>query len=359
MFEISLEDNKFGNMYRILDGLGIKCDDIEIEKGEIFDRYDLKLNPKTKISKVERSLQDIGLHMCAQSAPRGFVSMKNGTYRIEIQKRELPKSTFDDLFSKSNNRDGVLLGRFSDGDVFTKRLNTLPNLLIAGVPGSGKSILLHSLVLSLIANNAKIYLVDPKMVEFNIYSDVGQVRGFGHSVEDTYEIIKEVEELMNDRFELLRDNNCRNFGEYNGLNKSEMRPVVILIDEWADIVLHDKNIQKSLCVVAQKGRAAGISVVLATQRPSASVISGLIKANFPGRIALRVTTKLESRIVLDQHGAETIVDVGTGLYIDHLSAKPTLFRAPWIEDPSKTLKEVLKTYKEKTTFWQRMWTWDL
>ena len=131
-----------------------------------------------------------------------------------------------------------------------------------------------------------------------------------------------------------------------------MMPITIVIDEWADLALQDKNIQKDLCSVAQKGRAAGISIVLATQRPSADIISGLIKANFSGRIALRVSSKMESRIILDQSGAEGIIGVGTGLYMDQYGIDPILFKSPYIENPLDLANKLFKN--QRKSFWQRL-----
>ena len=129
---------------------------------------------------------------------------------------------------------------------------------------------------------------------------------------------------------------------------------MIVVDEWADLVLQDKEIQKSLCLVAQKGRAAGVSIILATQRPSCRVISGLIKANFPGRVALKVASAVDSRVILDSNGAEKISDIGTGLYVDGSMSKPILFRAPYIEDVSEELGLIRPPERPKRTFWQKL-----
>ena len=148
---------------------------------------------------------------------------------------------------------------------------------------------------------------------------------------------------------------ARSAAEYNKMVSPEkrMRPVVVIVDEWADLVLQDKDIQKSLCLVAQKGRAAGISIILATQRPSCRVISGLIKANFPGRIALKVASAVDSRVILDSKGAEKITDIGTGLYLDGSRPKPVLFRAPFIENVSEELSILNPPERQTQSFWKR------
>lgn len=350
------DKTKLENMKNVLSSLGVKIDELRLEESDYFDKYDIRLAPGTRVNKVERSLPDIGLSMRAQSTPRGYSIMKEGVFRIEIQKKELPVSRFEYSRPKTAYAP-ILLGMNAEGERFYRDLHKMPNLLIGGIPGSGKSVLLHSIILSLIHAHARLFLIDPKLVEFNIYDGSRQVEAMGSTVEDTIEIINSVHKIMDSRFSRLTKNKCRNVHEYNkkvGPNK-RMRPVVVVVDEWADIVLQDKSVQKPLCVIAQKGRAAGISIILATQRPSSDVISGLIKANFSGRISMRVATKLESRIILDQPGGETINSVGVGLYIDHRVSEPVLFRAPWIEDPNGELRGFKEEERKKKTFWQRLW----
>lgn len=351
------EKNKLEVMSEILEAFNIECQSISLDENTYIDNYNLILNPGTKASRVERALLDIGLALKAQSSPRGYPVLKEGVYRIEIQKRELDSQPFLALHKNNNKMYApITLGTDASGEIFQIDLHHLPNLLIGGIPGSGKSVLLHGLILSLINSGAKLYLVDPKMVEFNIYDDISNVKALQNTVEGMYEVIDSVRNIMNSRFEKLSRYKCRNIHEYNLKVKSNKRmcPVVVFVDEWADIILQDKAIQKPLCVIAQKGRAAGISVVLATQRPSANVISGLIKANFSGRIALRVASKIDSRIILDEAGAETISDVGVGLYLDHRTTEPKLFRAPYIKDPAKVLQKLVKQLPQQT-FWQRLW----
>ncbi len=190
------------------------------------------------------------------------------------------------------------------------------------------------------------------MVEFNAYSTTKQVLSVAHSIEDFYVTIKSVTEIMDSRFKRLNEKKCRDVLEYNKSARTRMRPVVIVIDEWADIILRDKKIQNSLCVIAQKGRAAGISIILATQRPSADVISGLIKANFSGRISLQVASYRDSLIILDQKGGEKLSGVGMGLYIDRNNLTPVLFRSPFINDLCKQVEDSYSicSYKNPSFF---------
>jgi DNA segregation ATPase FtsK/SpoIIIE, S-DNA-T family len=349
-----LKKTKIDKLLETLEHLGIKCSNIYIDENEYIDKYDILLSPGVKVSKVNRALIDIGLAMRAQATPIGYPIMKDGVYRIEILKKELESRVFSDLYKKRDDLYApITLGIDSNGHKFVVDLQTLPNLLVGGIPGSGKSVLLHSIILSLIGIDAKLFLVDPKMVEFNMYDEISCIETIENTVEGVHQIISDVTEIMDSRFERLSSSKCRNALEYNHNRKVKMSPVVIVIDEWADIVLQDKTIQRSLCVVAQKGRAAGISIVMATQRPSVSVISGLIKANFSGRIAMRVASRIDSRIILDDSGAENITDVAMGLYSDHKTNGLRLFRAPFIEDPSDEF-DLVVTPRSKT-FWEKMW----
>ena len=345
-------------LFSLLKSFGIKCDEIRLEEKKFFDVYDIKLSSGVRSSRIEKVLVDIGISLSALSKPVGYPVLKDGIYRIEVQKREFespPLSHVIGDFSK-NYYAPISIGMNDLGDYFHIDLNSIPNLLIGGVPGSGKSMLLHSMIISLISSNADLYLVDPKMVEFTSYENIGCVKGIYNSVEETEVAIESIRQSMEARFKLLRKNSCRNVIEYNKKNKRKLRPIILVVDEWADIVLQSSGIQKLLCAVAQKGRAAGISIILATQRPSAKVISGLVKANFPGRIAMQVASATDSRIILDCKGAEDLLEVGTGLYLDGRSAKPKMFRAPLLGDIEDEIGIFNVPKRESESFWKRIFS---
>jgi S-DNA-T family DNA segregation ATPase FtsK/SpoIIIE len=283
--------------------------------------------------------------------------MKDGVYKIEVQREEIESPTFMQVYNAfpKNYYAPIALGIDSFGELMHTDINSIPNLLVGGTTGSGKSVLLHSFILSLLGSDTDLYLIHPKMVEFGIYRDLNSVKKIVHSAEDAAFLIDEVRSIMEVRFSLLHKFKVRSAAEYNrgASPKTRLRPIVIVVDEWADIVLQDKEVQKTLCLVAQKGRAAGISIILATQRPSCRVVSGLIKANFPGRIALKVASAVDSRVILDQGGAEKISDIGTGLYLDGGLSKPKLFRAPNIVDIQGELAKINPIAKKKPSFWGR------
>lgn len=353
IFEPKKEEKLFG----LLKSFGIKADSVKLEEKRFFDIYDVKLANGVRSSRLDRVLVDIGMAMSSHAHPSGSPIMKDGIYRLEIQREEIRSPTFQQVYNSfpKSYYAPVALGVDSLGEFVSIDLNVLPNLLVGGTTGSGKSVLLHSFVLSLIGSDALLYLVDPKMVEFGVYSGFSSVKSIVNSADDAELLIEEVRTIMEARFSQLQKQGCRSAVEYNKrvASKSRMRPVVIIVDEWADIVLQNKEVQKSLCLVAQKGRAAGISIILATQRPSCRVISGLVKSNFSGRIALKVASAVDSRVILDQRGAEKITDVGTGLYLDGTLSKPKLFRAPYIDDIQRELN-IIKPIAKKRSFWNRL-----
>tara|TARA_Y100000287_G_C14220875_1_gene356216 strand:+ start:433 stop:1533 length:1101 start_codon:yes stop_codon:yes gene_type:complete len=351
------EPKKEERFFSLLKSFGVKADYVSLKSKRFFDVYDIKLSPGVRSSKIDRMLVDLGLSIGSHAHPVGYPVLRDGVYRVEVQKEELESPSLSDVIGEFNAKDfaPIALGADHHGDFFSVDLNKLPNLLVGGTTGSGKSVLLHSFILSLIKKEACLYLVDPKTVEFSMYSDLDCVKSLVNTVDDADVLIQEVRDLMETRFVYLSKSKARSAAEYNKRVSAEnrMKPIVIVVDEWADLVLQNKEIQKTLCLVAQKGRAAGISIILATQRPSCRVISGLIKANFPGRVAMKVASAVDSRVILDCNGAEKITDVGTGLYLDGTMSKPSLFRAPLILDVEEEMAKINPEEKRRTSFWSR------
>ena len=340
----------------LLGAFKIKVDLVSLEEKEYFDIYDIKLERGERASKMDRALRDLGVALLAHTHPSGSTIMSDGIYRMHVQTGQIPSPSFSEVYESLNEEHyiPVTLGIDSHNNMLSLDLNKMPNILIGGTTGSGKSVLLHNFILSLIGKASTIYLVDPKMVEFSHYKGAPSVEKIVHSVEDSIDIIDEITEIMEERFSRLQKAKVRSAKEYNERfsKKSAIDPIVLVIDEWADLTLQNKAIQKKLCLLAQKGRAAGISIILATQRPSANVISGLIKANFPARIALKVASAVDSRVILDSGGAEKISDIGTGLYLDATLSEPKLFRAPNIVDIDAELDK-LGVRRRKPSFWSR------
>ncbi len=351
------EKTKEDNLKSLLTAFKIKVDSVFLEEKEYIDIYDISLKQGESSLKIDRSLRDLGTALRAYSYPTGFTAMNSGVYRLHIQTRQIPSPSFAETYQTLNREHyvPVALGVDAHGNTISLDLNKMPNILIGGTTGSGKSVLLHNFILSLIGGDSIIYLIDPKMVEFSCYKGVSSVRRIVHSAEEATDIIEDITKIMEERFVFLQRSKTRSAKEYNAKAKRKtfMEPIVLVIDEWADLTLQDKLIQKKLCLLAQKGRAAGISIILATQRPSATVISGLMKANFPARIALKVASAVDSRIILDTGGAEKISDIGTGLYLDGTLSEPKLFRAPNIIDIDTELDN-LGVKRKIRPLWERI-----
>jgi len=340
----------------LLSSFKIGVEEISLSSTSNFDIYSLRLSLGSRISKIEKVLPEIGLHLQAVSIPRGRMVLEDGLYEIKVQTNSPSNVTLDykNLADhKSKLFCPVSFGKDEFGNDFIQDLNQMPNLLVAGTTGSGKSMFLHSIFLSAAANNADIYLIDPKGVEFDPYKDLDCVMDFTTTVDGSRTILRNIYQKMENIFCILQKSGARNIVEYNKLSKNIIKPSIIIIDEWADLVLQDKKIQNDLCLVAQKGRAAGISIVLATQRPSSSIISGPIKANFPARVAMRVASLVDSRVVLDCSGAEKLAKAGSGIYLDPKTGELKQFFAPKIDSISAEINKL--GLKRTVSFWKKIW----
>ena len=326
-------------MIEILNSFGIRVDSVFLDEGIMFDVYNVSLSMGQRASKVDSCLVDIGMCIKSYAKPTSHVSSKDGLYKLRIQKGEMPSKEFSYFYDCIDNYSGmespIPLGIGIDGQIVCVDLSLLPNLLISGVPGAGKSMLIHSIILSLIKNNCDIYLSDPKMVEFSSYKKIPCVKNVSYSVDGAISSAESIIKIMNGRFSTLNKSGHRDFISYNKVEKNTIKPIVLIIDEWADLILQDSSIEKKISTLAQKGRAAGISVIIATQRPSAKVVSGLIKASFSGRVCLKVNSAIDSRIVLDCSGGESISDIGVGLYRDQKNHIPVMFRSFYIDSIDK------------------------
>ena len=254
----------------------------------------------------------------------------SGCIVFEIPKEKRDILTFEELqkdYVKDSNGLYVNLGIDTQNNIYNLDLCKTPHLLISGTTGSGKSVLVNSILTSLLTNYApselELILIDVKQVEFSIY------RGIPHLLCDTITDLKGTKVVLqdcidniNERYETLKENNCRNIQEYNRINTDKMKYRLIVIDELAELfMLENKSklradlegydrIENQLCRIAQIGRACGVHLILATQRPSTDVITGLLKSNIPSRIALSVSSSVDSKVILDCVGAEKLTGKG-------------------------------------------------
>ena len=297
-----------------------------------LDSVAISVHLTPTLESVAMSAQSIRL--VAPNPARGAVGIEvPNPKRKDVGLRKMLES---DAFQQTNYDLPVTLGEDLEGRAIVADLAKMPHLLIAGATGSGKSVCINAIVTSLVYRHTKdrlrLLMIDPKMVELAIYKDLPHLR---HSVvtdnKDAAKVFKWAVWEMQDRYELLHANQARNLADFNRkvaagtpLKDAKGEPytgghlpfIVLVVDELADLMMTVQGeIETPLAQLAQKARAIGIHVVLATQRPSVNVITGLIKANFPSRIAFRVAAKVDSRTILDQNGAEALLGYGDMLFL--------------------------------------------
>ncbi|PNV80695.1 MAG: DNA translocase FtsK [Dictyoglomus turgidum] len=324
-------------------------------------RYNIVLSPGIRVSKVLSLSNDIALALAVPSVRFEAPVPGKSVIGVEIPRskpvkvylREILES---DVFTESKHPLTFALGKDLIGNIKVANLSEVLHLLIAGTTGSGKSMFINSLIISLLYKNTpetlSLLMIDPKRVELSIYNKlVG--RYLRHPV--VTEPKKAVFALrwavgeMERRYEIFERKEVRNIEEYKNLNDEENLPyIVIIIDELNDLMMTSpKEIEDLICRLAQKARAAGIHLVVATQRPSVDVITGLIKANIPSRIAFAVSSQIDSRIILDDGGAEKLIGKGDMLYHPITSSHPVRLQAPYVDE--KDIKNVVNYILENTS----------
>ncbi len=329
-----------------LSDLGIGLEPVEVTIGPTVTLYEFKLDPKVKVNRIRSLEDDIAMKVESIGGIRIIAPMPGrGTIGIEVPNRN-PRTVgmkaliTSQKFITTDMKLPIAIGRTITNDVYLFDLSKMPHLLIAGATGQGKSVGLNALITSLLYNKRpeelKLILIDPKMLEFSIYESIG--RHFLTKLEDaekyiitdTTKALPVLESLcvdMDGRYELLARAKVRNIAEYNKLfRQGHLREedgfvflpyLVLIVDEFADLIMTTgRAIEKPIARLAQKARAAGIHIVLATQRPSTDVITGLIKANFPARIAFKVSSQVDSRTILDTKSAKDLIGRGDMLIND-------------------------------------------
>ncbi len=326
--ERQIKDNLKANaqvLEETLDDFGISARVTDIERGPVITRYELEPAPGVKLNRIVNLEDDIALVMKAQSVR--IVAPIPGKARVGI---EVPNSQSSlvylrDLlsateFQNSNSKLTLALGKDIAGHPVITDLGDMPHLLIAGTTGAGKTVCVNSLILSMLfkssPNDLKLLMVDPKMVELAPFN------GLPHLLCPVLTEAKKAAAALNwvvsemeDRYQLLAKVSARNIDAYN--KKEEKIPyIVVIIDEMADLMMIARDqIESTITRLAQLSRAVGIHLIMATQRPSVDVITGVIKANFPARISFKVASKVDSRTVLDMNGADKLLGKGDMLFL--------------------------------------------
>lgn len=313
---------KAGELERTLNEFGIEAKVTGIIRGPVITRYELQPAPGVKLNRIVNLSDNIALSLSANGVRIEAPIPGRAAVGIEIPNEEREIVTFGDIFDKADG-GGVLpliLGKDISGKVIVSDLSEMPHLLIAGATGSGKSVCLNALIMSLLfqkkADDVRFVLIDPKMVELNKYNGIPHL--LTEVITDPREASKALRWViyeMENRYRLLDKQFVRDIKSYNQKLKEKMPYIIVIIDEFANLMaISQKEIEDAVVRLAAMSRAVGIHLIMATQRPSVDVITGLIKANFPYRIAFQVASKTDSRTILDSIGAEKLLGRGDMLF---------------------------------------------
>jgi len=346
-----------------LESFKIDAHIVNVTRGPSVTRYEVELEKGVRLNKLTSAADDIALSLGATGVRIAAIPGKISVVGIEVPNRAVTTVSLREVidsqeFNRAKSKSSFSVGKDIGGNCIVGNISKLPHMLIAGTTGSGKSVCMNSIIISLLykasPDDVKLIMVDPKMVELGIYN------GIPHLLIPVVTDPKKaagslqwaVSEMMR-RYATMRDAGVRDLESYNSIIQTQeeggkrLPQVVVIIDELADLMLvAAKEVEESICRIAQMGRAAGIHLIIATQRPSADVITGLMKANIPSRIAFAVASAMESRIILDTQGAEKLVGKGDMLYAPIGIGKPKRVQGCFVSDSEV---EAVTTYV-KTNF---------
>ena len=333
---------------------GIEGEVTGINPGPVITVFEFKPAPGIKLSKILSLVDDLALGLSAKSVRIVAPIPGKSVIGIEISnpQREwvyLKEIISKDVFKSSESPLTFALGKDISGNPVVADLRKMPHLLIAGSTGSGKSIFIHSVILSIIykstPSEVRFLMIDPKRIELSVYDDIPYLL---HPVvlepKMATKALRWAVSEMERRYSLFEELSVRNLESYNEQFEEKLPYIVIIIDELADLmVVSSKEVETLLTRLAQMARAAGIHLIVATQRPSVDVITGLIKVNFPARISFQVTSKVDSRTILDTQGAERLLGAGDMLFMPPGSSHLHRIHAPFVSE--KEVKRVVEYLK--------------
>ena len=332
---------------KTLESFGISARVVEVNLGPAVTQYALEIALGTKLSKITSLANDLAL---ALAAPTGQIRIEapipgRSMVGVEVPNRvpefvTLKKMLVSDKLKSAKSKLTVGLGLDVSGKPVVADISRMPHVLIAGATGSGKSICINSFIAAILfrasPDEVKIILVDPKRVELTQYNGIPHLlTPVIFEPEKVLSALKWAISEMDRRYKLFAEVGVRNIDSYNELSGLNVLPyILIFIDELADIMLFaPADVEDVICRIAQMARATGIHLVISTQRPSVDVITGLIKANIPCRIAFNVSSQVDSRVIIDMPGAEKLLGRGDMLYIPPDQAKPTRIQGTFVSDP--------------------------
>ena len=344
----------------VLRQFGVEIASIKATIGPTITLYEIVPAEGTRINKIRNLEDDIALSLAAEGIRIIAPIPGKGTIGIEVPNKKKCIVSMESVINSRVYKESSMelpcaIGKTISNEVFMFDLAKAPHLLVAGATGQGKSVGLNAIVTSLLykkhPSELKIVMVDPKKVEFSIYSPI-ENHFLARLEEEEDCIITDVQKvlktlnslcaLMDTRYDMLKRARARTIKEYNEMFKSrklnpehghEFMPyIVVIVDEFGDLIMTaGKEVELPICRIAQLARAVGIHMIIATQRPQASIISGAIKANFPTRIAFKVSSMMDSRVILDRSGANQLIGKGDMLYLG--SAEPVRVQCAFVDTP--------------------------
>ncbi len=342
-----------------LKSFGVETKFLEAARGPSVTRYELQPAPGVKISKITGLVDDIALNLATAGVRIEAPIPNKAAVGIEVPNKTVESVPFREMVDTKAFRDtksklGAVLGKSISGDIVIADIAKMPHILIAGTTGSGKSVCVNSIIMSILfrstPDEVRFLMIDPKAVEFMIYNGIPHllIPVVTDPRKASGALAWAVTEMLS-RYKMFSDNNVRDLEGYNkaarlSANMPVLPQIVIFIDELADLMMASPGeVEDSICRLAQMARAAGMHLVIATQRPSVNVVTGVIKANIPSRIALKVASQVDSRTIIDGAGAEKLLGKGDMLYAPVGMVKPLRVQGCWISD--KEVERVVEFIK--------------
>ena len=350
-------------VHELLEKLGqfkITGEVMDIYSGPLVTTFEFKPAANVKVSKILNLQDDLAMALCAET-----IRIQAPIPGRDVVGIEIPNDSFDtiylrdilesELFQTSKSPLTMAMGKDIVGNAFITDLKKLPHLLIAGTTGSGKSVGINAMILSLLyrndPDNLKLMLIDPKMLEFSIYNDIPHL--ITPIITDATKAIAALSNMVGEmerRYKMMAESRTKNIDNYNEkMKKKGGEPfpfIVVVIDELADLMMNGgKDVEFSIARLAQMARAAGIHLIVATQRPSVDVVTGLIKANLPARLSYRVGQRIDSKVILDALGADSLLGKGDALFTPPGTNGLVRIHAPW--NSEEEIEEIVEFLKEQ------------
>ena len=340
--------NNANKLEETLNSFGVEAKVLQVTKGPSVTRFELQPNAGVKVSKIVNLADDIALNLAASGVRIEAPIPGKSAVGIEVPNSELMPVLLREVieskeFTNTNKNIAFCLGKDIGGNCVVSDLTKMPHLLIAGATGSGKSVCINTLIISILykysPDDVKLLMIDPKVVELNVYNGIPHL--LIPVVTDPKKAAGALNWAVNEmtkRYKLFAENNVRNIESYNDLYdkgkiENKLPLTVIIIDELADLMMVCPNdIEDYIGRLAQMARAAGMHLVIATQRPSVDVITGVIKANIPSRISFAVSSQIDSRTILDASGAEKLLGKGDMLFYPVGESKPIRIQGAFISE---------------------------